>query len=458
MQTFIESIELQLGTRAVLKGDQVTDKYASDWAKESPKKPIAVLLPRCAEEVSKILQAAIVHKQALVVQGGLTGLSGGATPKAQEISISLEWLNNIQSVDTKAMTMTVEAGVTLETVQNAAKDLGLLFPLDIGARGSCTIGGNIATNAGGNQVIRYGMMRNLVLGLEAVLPDGTVINAMNTLLKNNAGFDLKHLIIGSEGTLGVVTRAVLRLFPQPKSRITVLCGVETFDQCITLLNNSRQSFTDTLSAFEVMWDAYYQASVLHSEQLRNPFDTVHKYYVLVEICGDDQDHDRHRMESFLSDCIEKGVVANAVVAQSEHQANDLWGIRDGIAKLIEVYNFPANFDVGISLGKMEEFVDKAIQRLQSEFDNIVIFPFGHIGDGNIHLSAATDVKEDTARIYDTVYKMCADYDVTISAEHGIGVMKKPYLSVSRTREEIQLMKNLKSMLDPTGILNPGRVI
>ncbi len=456
-QQFIAEVESRIGDSAVLKGDQVTEKYACDWTSSSQTKPLAVIRPKSTEDIAQVMQIAVKFSQPIVVQGGLTGLCGGATPKANEVSISLERLNKIQQVDPQGMTMTVEAGATLESIQNAAKDAGLLFPLDLGARGSCNIGGNIATNAGGNQVIRYGSTRNLILGLEAVLPDATIMSSMNTLLKNNAGFDLKHLLIGSEGVLGIVTRAVLRLFPQPRSRVTVLCGVDSFTHCIDLLNSCRQSFSDTLNSFEVMWDNYYQASIEHVDQLRNPFETNHKYYALIEICGNDQQHDRERVEQFLEQSNAQDIVENAVIADSEQQAKDLWRIRDGIGQMIETYH-PANFDVGISLSRMEEFIDKTIHRLESDFPGITIFPFGHIGDGNLHLSAFTGNTEDNEAIYHSVYQLCKGYDSTISAEHGIGVMKKPYLSVSRTAEEIALMKTLKSALDPAGILNPGRVI
>ncbi len=435
MQNFIEAIEAQIGGSTVLKGHQVSDKYASDESSDRLQKPEAVLRPASAEALSKMLQAAVRHRQPLVVQGGLTGLCGGAAPQENEVSVSLERLNKIENLDARSMTMTVQAGVTLEGVQNAAAEAGLLFPLDLGARGSCTIGGNIATNAGGNQVIRYGSMRNLVLGLEAVLPDGTIMCAMNTLLKNNAGFDLKHFFIGSEGTLGIVTRAVLRLFPWPGSRITVLCGMDCFEHCIVLLNQVRKSFPDTLNSFEVMWAAYYQASIRHVDNLRNPFATTHKYYALVELCGDDQQHDRQRTENFLENCFNAGIIENAVLAGSEQQSADFWRIRDGIGRLIKIYNFPANFDVGIALDKMEGFVEKVMQRLAADFANIVVFPFGHIGDGNLHLSVSTGNQADNHRIYHTVYQMCADYDASISAEHGIGMMKNPIYRFPELRKK-----------------------
>ena len=457
-ELFLSELEFALQNNIALTGDAVTEKYDSDWTSTSKLKPVAVVQPTSTEEVAGVLRVATACHQHIVVQGGLTGLVGGATPQAKEVSLSLEKMNRIESVDADAMTITVEAGVTLEEVQNAASEVGLLFPLDLGARGSCMIGGNISTNAGGNQVIRYGPTRNLVLGLEAVLPDGTVVSSMNTLLKNNAGFDLKHLFIGSEGQLGVITRAVLRLCPQPKSRITMLCGMQSFEHTTTLLNGLRSQFSDTLNSFEAMWSSYYQMALKHVHQLNNPLDSSHQFYALVEICGNDPQHDQNQAEAFLEHLFEAGIVENAVVAQSEKQADDLWQIRDGIAQVIEAMNYPASFDIGLSLREMETFINAVLARLEADFEGIEVITFGHLGDGNIHITAGTGDKADNEQIYDTVYEMCRGYRSTISGEHGIGVLKKAYLDASRSDEEIQLMKQLKALFDPISILNSGRVI
>lgn len=457
-ELFLTELEFALGRSIALTGKAVTEKYDSDWTSSAKLKPDAVVRPSSTEEVSDVLRVATACHQHIVVQGGLTGLVGGATPQQKEVSLSLENMNRIESVDATTMTMMVEAGVTLEAIQNAASDIGLLFPLDLGARGSCTIGGNIATNAGGNQVLRYGPARNLVLGLEAVLADGTVMTAMNTLLKNNAGFDLKHLMIGSEGQLGVVTRAVLRLYPKPTSRITILCGMDSFEHTTDLLNGLRSRFSDTLNSFEAMWDSYYQMALRHVDQLSNPLNSSHQFYALVEICGNHQQYDQDQAEVFLAHYFEDGIVDNAVIAQSEKQAEDLWRIRDGIAQVIEAMNYPASFDIGLPLNLMEEFINSALARLESDFEGIECITFGHLGDDNIHITAGTGNKADNEKIYDTVYEMCRDYPSTISGEHGIGVLKKAYLDASRSNEEIQLMKQLKALFDPVSILNSGRVV
>jgi FAD/FMN-containing dehydrogenase len=388
----------------------------------------------------------------------LSGLCGGATPQAGEIAVSLELMRGIEDLDRDSMTMTVLAGTPLETVQSAAADAGLFFPLDLGARGSCTIGGNIATNAGGNQVLRFGMMRHLVLGLEAVLADGTVVGSMNKLIKNNAGYDLKQLFIGSEGTLGIVTRAVLRLYPAMPAKTAALVAVENFASCVAVLQALQSRLGGSLSAFEAMWAGYFDCVVDRVEKLRSPFDTAYPLYALVQSEGADHAADRERMEQALGDLLEAGIVLDAAIAQSERERASLWQIRDGIAEITPMLQPLVAFDVSVPIRDMPAFLDDAQRALEAAFPGVTNLVFGHIGDNNLHLTVTTGKREDVERISEIVYAATSRVGGSIAAEHGIGVSRRDYLHLSRTPAEIELMRRLKTVLDPKRILNPGRVI
>lgn len=457
MEKIISVLRKQLVSTSILSEEDLLQKYSHDWSYESPVTPKYALRPSSSHEVSIILKTCFEHGQSVVIQGGLTGLCGGATPREGELSISLERLNKIEKIDEQAMTITVGAGVTLEAIQNAASSVGLMFPLDLGARGSCQIGGNIATNAGGNQVIRYGMTRELVLGLEAVLADGTLIDSMGTLLKDNTGYDLKHLFIGSEGTLGIVTRAVLRLYPETPIKNTALCALGSFKNCIELLNYARKALSGSLTAFEVMWASYYDAVMTHVSHVGNPFGCEYNYYVLIETSGTNQDEELLRFQKFLEDQFDKHVILDATLADNLKQAENIWAIRDGVGELLPLCKSGCTFDVGVPIAKMEQFIEDVGVSLSNQYPDIQMWAFGHIGDGNLHLITDTGSKQDKENVYETVYKECQKVQGSISAEHGIGVLKKPYLKYSRGVDEVGLMKKIKSTLDPKGILNPGRL-
>ena len=439
-----------------IAGDDVGERYACDWSGDNPHRPAVVFRPRDSADVSRVLKACHAAGQPIVVQGGLSGLSGGATPQPGEYSLSTERLNRIDELDTESKTITVGAGTPLQTIQEAADAAGLVFPLDLGARGSCNAGGIVSTNAGGNQVVQHGMARALVLGLEAVLADGTVISNDNKLLKNNAGFDLKQLFIGTEGTLGVVTRVTFRLFAKKPSRPTALCALPRFDDVVALLHALERALP-VISAFEVMWSDYYRASV-SATQSRDPFDEDHGYYVLVETEGADERVGIDGLESALAGAAEAGLLPDACVAQSAREAAAFWAIRDGVSELIPVMSPVATFDVGIPIPRMARFVADTHAALDQAFDGCTALVFGHIADGNLHLLVSTGAKEDLRGIYDTVYAIVRDAHGTITAEHGIGATKKEWLHYSRGEAEIDLMRTLKAALDPRGILNPGRVI
>jgi FAD/FMN-containing dehydrogenase len=417
-----------------------------------------VLKPKNTEQIAAILEACSAANQAVVVQGGMTGLCGGATPLAGEVALSLERLSGIEELDPESMTMTVLAGTPLQAVHEAAAEAGLTFPLDLGARGSCTIGGNIATNAGGNQVLRFGMMRNLVLGVEAVLADGTVVSSLNKLIKNNAGYDLKQLFIGSEGTLGIVTRAVLRLYPAQPAKTAALVALDDFAACTALLKSLQARLGGSLSAFEAMWASYFDCMIENIESLRSPFETRYPLYVLAQTEGTDHVADRERMESVLADLLEQGVVLDAVMAQSERERESLWQIRDGIAEMKTSLQPVVAFDVSVPIRDMPEFLDAAAAELEQAFPAVTSLVFGHVGDNNLHLNVTTGDPADLERISEIVFGVTSRYDGSIAAEHGIGRVRRKYLELSRNDAEIELMRLLKRTLDPHGILNPGRVI
>ncbi|MBL8489655.1 MAG: FAD-binding oxidoreductase, partial [Rhodocyclaceae bacterium] len=347
----------------------------------------------------------------------------------------------------------------LQAVQEAAREAGFLYPLDLGGRGTCRIGGNVGTNAGGNRVIRYGMTRDLVLGLEVVLADGTVITALNKMLKNNAGYDLKQLFIGSEGTLGVVTRVVLRLHPLPRSACTALCAVPDYGRVVALLRHAREGLGGTLSAFEMMWPDFYERITRGVPGCAPPLPYGHGAYLLVEALGADQARDQERFEAMLAEAHEAGLVADAVVAHSQADAAALWRIRDGSGEFRRVFWPHVGFDVSIPTGGIGAFIAACTEAARARWPAAETVFFGHVGDANIHIGLRVgDGEQPEHEMEEMVYGLVARWRGSISAEHGIGSLKRPYLGHSRSPEEVALMRALKRALDPGGTLNPGKVI
>ena len=441
----------------VLSGQQVSDRYSVDWSGESAFTPAIVVRAKTVSDVSKLLVFCHQRQLPIVTQGGMTGLSGGSTPRASEIVLSLELLSGITDVDVESMTLTALAGTPLEQLQQAANDVGFYLPLDLGARGSCTIGGNVATNAGGNQVLSYGMTRALVLGLEAVTADGTVIRSMNKMLKNNAGYDLKQLFIGSEGTLGVVTEVVLRLYPKPLTKQSALCGFSNFSQVVSFLQYMQRSCS-RVSTFELMWDNYVTQVRQMNQQLTPVLADDHSFYVLIEIEGNDPARDDDCFTRQLQTCLDDGLLNDAVVAQSERDVNRFWQLRDGVIDILAKVKYRANFDIGVPISQMASFVHTVEVELVASFKNLQLCTFGHMADGNLHIIAWTGREDDVDSIYERVYTLVGTVGGTITAEHGIGTMKRQYLSLCRSEQEIDLMRALKKAMDPNNILNPGRVI
>jgi FAD/FMN-containing dehydrogenase len=458
MNTLLDELKTSLDPSSLILGDAISDKYFTDWSGAKPCPPAALLIPKTTDELSRIMALCHQYDQPVVVQGGLTGLAGGATPQNGEFAISLELMCAIEEIDPTAMTLTALAGTPLQVLQEAAAEHDLFVPLDLGARGSCMIGGNVATNAGGTEVIRYGMTRSMVLGLEAVLADGTVISAMNKMVKNNSGYDLKHLFIGSEGTLGIVTRVVLQLQPKSRGSHTALCALNSYTAVTQLLIELKRSLGSGLTGFELMWDSYYDKVIEIVPNLTSPFADSHPFYLLIEYKDNDEVLGKQRFESVLFAQLEAGLLTDALIAQSHQDAAIFWAIRDGIGELFQVLGPVSNQDVSLPVTDIGVFASDLDKRLKNKYNNIGVLLFGHIGDNNLHVCAYTGREEDKAKINEDIMLMIGEYSGAISAEHGIGVLKRDFLPLSRTNNEIALMKTIKQAMDPKNILNPGRVI
>lgn len=457
--SFEEELATILAPSDLTLGTEIPAAALSDWSNEPAGTPRAHACPRDTAQVSALLAACNRHGVPVVAQGGLTGLAGGATPSDGALLLSLAKMSAIEEIDAKGATATVQAGVVLQKLQEAAAEQGMLLGLDLGPRGSCQIGGNIATNAGGNRVIRYGMTRDIVLGLEVVLADGTVLKMLNKMPKNNAALDLKPLFVGSEGTLGVITRAVLKLHPGIAGANTALVALTGFDAALELLSHARRALSDRVSAFELMWPDYLDA-VVATGAARAPLAEPAPLYALIDMQGPDPDAEAEAFLSMLGEAMERGWVLDAAIAQSQREAEDFWALRDGVAELLTSCSPTINFDVSVPLPQIGAAVARMRTALEAEFPEMKRFFFGHAGDSNIHLVTGP-LPEDPAighRVEEIVYGITRDFEGSISAEHGIGLHKKPWLSYSRSPEELALMRHLKATLDPRGILNSGKVL
>jgi len=461
MSSLLNDLVGLLGPSHVLTGAAIPERYCSDWFQVHRAEPLAVVRPGTPTQVAQVLAICYQYKQPVTPQGGLTGLVAGASPASGDIALSLERLNGIEEIDTASATMTVLAGTPLQTVQEAAREAGLLLAVDLGARGSCQIGGNIATNAGGNRVIRYGMMREQVLGLEVALADGTLITSLNKMLKNNAGFDLKHLFIGSEGCLGVVTRTVLRLQPLPASCCTAWCALSDYSAVIAFLRHAQASLGGTLSAFEVMWPDFHELVTSRIQGIRSPLPVGESLQALLEVEGSDQQRDSNMFSAMLEHALEMGLLIDATIAQSLKEREGFWRLRDAVSEFPLMWSPYCGYDVSLPIGRIGEFVSELQAALCLHFPQCEHVHFGHIGDSNLHIGVHLDrswgsFPEDA--IDDCVYTLLRSYGGSISAEHGIGLHKKAYLGHSRSQQEIALMRTIKQALDPNGLLNPGKVL
>jgi FAD/FMN-containing dehydrogenase len=455
--TSIDALVAALGPDIVSIDASDIDSHSRDWQTDPSAaiRPAAVIRPRDTFQTAAAVRFCDAHRIPLTPQGGLTGLAGGAVPADGGIALSLERMNRIVEIDPVGATMIVECGTTLQRVQEAAAAQGMFFPLDLGARGSCQIGGNIGTNAGGNRVLRYGMMRDLVLGLEVVLADGTIVSAMNRMLKNNAGLDLRGLFVGSEGTLGVVTRAVLRLFDQPEARHTALCLVPDYAAAGRVLRLSRARLGATLTAYELMWPSFFEFAC--KVRGRRPFGAAGGFCLLIEASGSQRDGEL--LQSVLEDALHAEIATDCLIAQSLNDATEFWSLRDASGELRSHFWPNANFDVSAPTGRLGELAEELERRAGQRWPDVAMLVFGHIADGNIHISLKTDETPfPLQEIEEMVYGIVGEFDGSISAEHGIGLAKKAYLHHSRSQEEIALMRRIKDALDPHGLLNPDKVV
>jgi len=448
-----------LGPRGLAEGAAVPVRNASDAAGCPPQPPLAVAMPETTAEVAAVLRLCHAAGQPVVVQGGLTGLAGGAVPRPGEIALSMERLRGVEEVDTAAATLTARAGTPLAEVQAAAETAGLMCGIDLGARGSCTIGGNVATNAGGNQVVRYGMARRNVLGLEVVQPDGTVVTGLNKMMKNNAGYDWTQLYIGSEGTLGVITRVVLALHPRPRAVQTALCAVADTAAALTLLSRLADRFGAELLVFEAMWREFLAIAADRLDRTP-PFAAIPEVAVLVEVAMGGAADPAGDFAEALGALMEEGLIADAVLARSGADRARLWSYRESPYDYARLGLPTINFDVSVPRAGMAAAVAGLRAAARAGWPRSPTALFGHLADSNLHVVVLQDPADgaDAGAVAAAVYALVARHGGSISAEHGIGVIKRPWLALSRSEAELALMRQLKATLDPGGILNPGRVL
>ena len=457
MNKVIDALRAELDTDTVLTGADVRARARNFWD-GTALEALALVRPRATDEVSAALRICHAHGQSVVTHGGKTGCCDGDRSRAGDVVVSLERMTTVEEIDPIGRTVVVQAGCILQNLQETVAKHGLYFPLDLGARGSCTVGGNVATNAGGINVIRYGMTRALVLGLEAVLADGTVVSSMNRMLKNNSGYDLKQLFIGTEGTLGIVTRIVFSLKELPQSAASALVALDDADKIAQLLKHMDRGLGGLLSSYEVMWGDYFRV-VTEPGWHTAPMSREYPYYVVMEAQGADQDLDVARFEATLERAFETGMIVDAVMPKSKSERDRIWAIREDFEAVLQLQPLFL-YDVSVPIKDMIAYVGEVQQRLDELWRGNRLFVLGHIGDGNLHffVSPGTDAAPGLQELSDrAVYEPLTEFGGAVSAEHGIGLDKKRWLSLTRSSEEIALMQVLKRSLDPQNILNPGKI-
>lgn len=461
----LEKIREKLGTAACVEDAAGLEAYNTEWRGHFKGTATFVAKPANTEEVAFVVRTCAEAGIPVVPVGGNTGLVGGAVAD-DEVVISTERLNRIEAVDTVNGTMTVGAGCILADIQKAADEADKLFPLSLAAEGSCRIGGNLSTNAGGTNVLRYGNARDLVLGLEVVLPSGEIWNGLKGLRKDNTGYELKHLFMGAEGTLGIITRAVLKLFPKPRQHQTAMIALDGVDNVIRLFARASDAVGDALTAFEYMNRASLAVTCEHTDGVRDPFESAHDAYVLMELTSPRTGSDlRDAMENFLEAAFEAGEIEDAVFAESGQQMDELWQIRETIPEAQGHEGASIKNDVSIPVSLMPEFLRKADAMVESVIPGIRPMTFGHIGDGNLHynLTQPSDMERGAYMdkwhdVTDPLNDLVHEMDGSFSAEHGVGKLKREELVRYSPPAEVDLMRKIKAAIDPNGIMNPGKVL
>jgi FAD/FMN-containing dehydrogenase len=471
---FLDKLRAIVGDKGLIIDDQGKHPYLTDWRENYLGAALAIVRPATTEEVSAVVKLCAVEGVAIVPQGGNTGMSGGATPHeaGREIVLSLTRMNRILDIDRVGYTMTVEAGVVLKTIQDTAADNDRLFPLSLGAEGSCTIGGNLSTNAGGVQVLHYGNARNLVLGLEVVRPDGEIWNGLRALKKDNTGYDLRDLYLGAEGTLGIITKAVLKLWPKPKDHATSWSAVPSPQAAVELLSAAYAASEDNVTSCELMGRQGIDLVLQHIAGTADPLADRHDWYVLMEWSstrphrdGDNAGSLREKMEAYLGEAMEKGQVLDAVIAQTEAQSRALWALRESHTEASKKEGPSIKHDISVAVSKIPPFVSEGLAAMTKALPGCRPLVFGHVGDGNLHFNCQAPAGWTKPQftpygeaISGAIYDLVTAYGGSISAEHGIGRIKVDELAHYRSRTELDVMRSLKRALDPHNIMNPGKVI
>jgi FAD/FMN-containing dehydrogenase len=474
LTAFVDKLRTIVGDKGLILDDQGKHPYLTDWRENYLGSALGVVRPATTEQVAAVVKLCAAEKVAIVPQGGNTGMSGGGTPHeaGREIVLSLTRMNRILDIDKVGYTMTVEAGVVLKTIQETAADNDRLFPLSLGAEGSCTIGGNLSTNAGGVQVLHYGNARNLVLGLEVVLPSGEIWNGLRALKKDNTGYDLRDLYLGAEGTLGIITKAILKLWPKPKDHATSWSAVPSPQAAVELLSGAYAASEDNVTSCELMGRQGIDLVLQHIPGTADPLGEKHDWYVLMEWSstrahreGGNAEGLREKMEAYLGEAMEKGLVLDAVVAQTEAQSKNLWALRENHTEASKKEGPSIKHDISVAVSKIPPFVPEGLAAMKKALPGCRPLIFGHVGDGNLHFNCQAPAGWEKARfashveaISGAIYDLVVGYGGSISAEHGIGRIKVHELEQYRSKIELDTMRTLKRALDPQNIMNPGKVI
>ena len=471
--SFVQHLADIVGRNHVLTDPEAQAPWLTDWRKQYTGRALAIVLPGNTNEVAQLVRACADRRIPIVPQGGNTGLVGGGTPgpEGNAVVISLRRMNRVREVDTTDNTISAEAGCVLLSLQEAAAEAGRLFPLTLPSEGSCTLGGNLSTNAGGTGVLRYGNARELCLGLEAVMPDGEIIGArpdggVRALRKDNTGYDLKDLLIGAEGTLGIITAATMRLWPMPRTRLTAMAAIDSPRAALQLLALAQVRLGEGLTAFELMPDIAIGLVERHFQR-RSPFTTRYPYAVLLELSGrEDEGAAMERFETLFQEALEEDLIRDAVIAQSIAQSREMWDLRELMSQAQSAEGPNVKHDVSVPVARLADYIAKAGARIEAAWPGARIVCFGHVGDGNLHYNVWGPIGSDAKQfLHDqheavnrVVHDCVAEYGGSISAEHGLGQLKREEIRRYKPAHELALMAAIKGAIDPLGIMNPGKVL